>query len=74
MRHLIVKEAGVLDSDYILFLRLIALTVLQDRSRDAHCVLRKMIDTKDEIGVIWESLVVMQYSGKRPVKTGEWSI
>jgi len=52
VHHLIIKEAGVLDSDFVPFLWLIAVTVLQDRSRDTHCEPGTRIDTKDDLQMI----------------------
>lgn len=52
VHHLIIKEAGVLDSDFIPFLWLIAVTVLQDRSRNTHCEPVTRTDTKDDFQMI----------------------
>ena len=51
VHHLIIKEAGVLDSDFIPFLWLIAVTVLQDRSYDTHCEPGTRIDAKDNLQI-----------------------
>ncbi len=52
VHHFIIKEAGVLDSNSIPFLWLIAVTVLQDRSRNTHYEPGTRIDTKDDLRMI----------------------
>ncbi len=52
VHHLIIKEAGVLDRDFIPFLWLIAVSVLQDRSCDTHHEPVTRIDTKDDLQMI----------------------
>ncbi len=53
VRHLVIKVAKVLDSDFIPFLwLLIALAVLNDLSRKTHYKLGTGIETKDDLRMI----------------------
>jgi hypothetical protein len=53
VRHLVIKAAKVLDSDFIPFLwLLIALAVLDDLSRKTHCEPGTGIETKDDLRMI----------------------
>lgn len=52
LHHLIIKEAGVFDDDFVPFLWLIAVAVLQDRSCNTHYEPDTRIDTKDDLQMI----------------------
>ena len=65
LHHLIIKKVGVLDNDFISYLWLIAVAVLQDRSCNTHYEPDMRIDTKNDLQMIQDFVILQIFSEKK---------